>query len=392
MAAKPNDEGGFSVEGVAEGPCKGLQRGVVCDLDEAARSVDDVVRKLRGIVGEVGSSFVVNVNGSHLEGQNAQGFVPIYPRTRQITREDVLHVINHSRQLMPSPEREQVLAIPREFRVDGQKGVSKPIGMSGGRLEVVTHIVTAQTTHLQNIEKVLQMTGNKVEQIVAQPIASGLGVATQQEMDLGCAVVDIGGGTTSVAVFANGAIAYSSVIPVGSQAVTSDLSKLLKTAPEEAERLKVEHGSAMSARVADDETVEVVQLGQTGPRHLQRRVLCEIIESRVKEIALLVKQQIEKSGLNGVLPGGVILTGGGCQLPDTVALFEQVLKHMAGRIGVPQVGGALAKQVARPTMAAVAGLAAYVLASEDEEIAPASGIESWKVKIRTLKALFSNRI
>ncbi|MBI3721017.1 MAG: cell division protein FtsA, partial [Fimbriimonas ginsengisoli] len=319
--------------------------------------------------------------GSHLEGVNAQGFVPIYPRSRTITREDVLQVINHSRQVVLPPDREQIEAIPREFRIDGQRGIQRPIGMSGGRLEVVTYLVTGQTTHLQNVEKAVSMAGRQVEQMVLQPLASGLGVLTAEELDLGVVVADVGGGTTDVAVFSGGSIAFSASLPIGGQLVTSDLSKLLKTSPDEAERLKTEAGCALARLVGEKESVTVTQLGQAEARPLQRRVLCEIIESRMREIAKMVWQQIERSGLNGMLPGGIVLTGGGSRLSGSADLFGDVLKNMRVRVGEPDVDG---KAHGGYSFATAVGLARYALDSFEDELVPASGVTDWKQKIRTL--------
>lgn len=392
LAAKADADGNVHFMGFAEEPCKGLSRGVVTDLDAAAEAVQLAVRRVRTMADEEPGPLTVNINGSHLDGTNAQGFVPIYPKSRPITREDVLHVINHSRQLLPSPDREQIQALPREFRLDGQKGIQKPVGMNGGRLEVVTHIVTAQTTHIQNIDKAVGMAGFKVKELIASPLASAAGVATDQELDLGCAVIDIGAGTTSVAVFVGGAIAFTSVIPVGSAAISSDLSKLLKTTPDEAESLKLRFGGALAAMAAPEETVEVLQLGQTQSRHLARKVLCEIIESRVREVAMLVRQQIEKSGLIASLPSGLILTGGGSQLPGITRLFESVIKHMNVRTAQPEAPGQFEKQLADPRLAVAVGLAKNSLEMDEEDISPASGMEHLRVKIRTLKALFSSKI
>ena len=198
LAAMDDREGGFDLQGLAVAECKGVKRGVVTDLEETARAIDAAIRRVEQQTGSPVSSVLATVNGTHLEGHNAMGFVPIYPRSRQISREDVLQVINHSRQFMIPPDREMVQALPREFRIDGERGVQRPIGMNGSKLEVTTYIVTGQTTHIQNLEKVVSMTGRKVDQMIVAPLASGLGVLTPDEIELGAAVVDIGEGTTDV--------------------------------------------------------------------------------------------------------------------------------------------------------------------------------------------------
>ena len=390
LATQLDEHGEASAKAATDVPCKGLTRGVISDIDLAAHAIDDVMRRIRTTTHEAPSHLTVSINGSHIESINAQGFVPIYPRSRMITREDVLHVINHSRQVMPLPDREQVMAIPREFRVDGTK-VARPVGMSGGRLEVVTHIVMAQSAHLQNVEKAVQMAGYKVDEVIVQPAASGLGVTSEQDRELGCAVADIGGGCTTLSVYQGGALAYSCVLPVGSALVTSDLSKLLKTSIEEAERLKTTSGVAHARSSESMGSVEVLQIGQSQSRHLDRKVLCEIIESRMREIATLVKQQIEKSGLNGLLPGGLIITGGGSRLIGTDELFGSVIPHMQIRVARPKMPGTYASRVNQPEWAGLVGMARHVLQKEEDEIEPASTVENIKVKMRSLKALFSTK-
>jgi cell division protein FtsA len=382
LAAEPDGAGGLEIRGFATCDCRGLRRGIVNDLEETAAAIDNVIRRVQQMAGEDIQSLVVGISGTHVEGINAQGFVPIYPRSRVIQREDVLQVINHSRQLMISPDREQIQALPREFRIDGQRGIRHPIGMNGSKLEVVTYIVTGQTTHIQNIEKAVGMAGKRVEQMVLQPLASGISVLTEEEMDLGTAVVDIGGGTTDVAVFTGGSIAYSATVPVAGLLVTSDLSKLLKTTPEEAERLKLESGNAYPKLVAETDSVSVMQLGQTQYRPLQRRVLVEIIESRTRELAMMVKQQIEKSGMMGMLPGGIVLTGGGSLLPGTERLFGEILKHVHVRSGEPHVEGPHSPTMNQAGMATVAGLARFAIQFADDELAPAES-GNWKDRIRT---------
>lgn len=382
LCAESDGAGGVDVRAVGVAECKGLRRGVVSDLEETASAIQSAIRKAQTLAGEEITSLIVSIGGTHVEGLNAQGFVPIYPRSRAISREDVLQVINHSRQHMIPPDREQIQALPREFRIDGQRGIRKPIGMNGSKLEVVTYIVTGQTTHIQNIEKAVSMAGKRIDQMVLQPLASGVAVLTDEEMELGTAVVDIGGGTTDIGVFAGGSVAFSATVPVAGLLVTSDLSKLLKTTPEEAERLKLDSGYSLSKGVTDDESVSVMQLGQTQFRPLQRRVMVEIIESRMRELATMVKQQIEKSGMVGMLPGGVVLTGGGSHLPGTDKLFADVLKHLRVRVAEPEIAGNSAAILNQPGMATAVGLAKFALQFVDDELAPADN-GSWKDRIRT---------
>lgn len=391
LAVQTGEDGAYRAVAAASVACKGLHKGVITDLDATAEGIDAVVRRIRETATlPEDVEVAVNVGGAHLESVNSRGIVPIYPATRGITREDVYRVINHSRQIVIPPDREQIQAIPREFWVDGQKGITKPVGMIGGKLEVVTHIVIGRAAPIQSVEQVLQMNGLRARYVVPGPIASALGVLTPEEVELGAACADIGGGVTNVAIFAGGAVVFVAAIPVGGGLVTSDLNKLLKTSPEEAERLKTAHGAATSTGIEPAEVVEVHQMGHPHPRPMQRKVLCEIIESRMREIALLVRQQIERSGLAGLLPGGLVLTGGGSLLPRTQELFEAHVPHHRARLGIPRERCARGVSVDEPEWAAAVGLARFALDQEDE-LVRADSTGGWKDRIRSLRALFGGR-
>jgi cell division protein FtsA len=390
LAAMDDGEGGIDLQGLAVAECKGVKRGVVTDLEETSRAIDAAVRRVEQQVGSKIDTVVASISGTHLEGHNAMGFVPIYPRSRQISREDVLQVINHSRQFVIPPDREMIQALPREFKIDGQRGIQRPIGMNGSKLEVTTYIVTGQTTHIQNIEKAVSMTGRKVDQTVVAALSCGLGVLTADEIELGCVVVDIGEGITDIGVFQGGSISFSSSIPIGSGLVTSDISKLLRTSPEEAERIKVFHANALAAGVSENDSVEITQLGHPEPRALQRKVLCEITESRMRELAVMVRQQIEKSGLYAVLPGGVVLTGGGSLLSGTDKLFTEVLKHLRVRRAEPKLYGGHGMDTDRAGLATVAGTARFALQCFEDELGPVSG-GGLKATIRSIFSLISGK-
>ncbi len=390
LAAMDDGEGGFDLQGLAVAECKGMRRGVVNDLEETSRAIDAAVRRVEQQIGSKVDSVLATLSGSHLEGHNAMGFVPIYPRSRQISREDVLQVINHSRQFMIPPDREMIQALPREFKIDGQRGIQRPIGMNGSKLEVTTYIVTGQSTHIQNIEKAVAMTGRKVDQMMVGSLASGLAVLTPDEIELGSVVVDIGEGVTDVGVFQGGSICYSASIPIGGGLVTSDISKLLRTSPEEAERLKVFHGFALASGVDERESVEVHQLGHPEARALQRKVLCEITESRMRELAVMVRQQIEKSGQYAVLPGGVVLTGGGSLLNGTDKLFTDVLKHLRVRKAEPKLYGGHGMDTDRAGLASATGAAKFGIQCFEDELGPASG-GGIKATIRSIFSLISGK-
>jgi len=387
LMATPDGAGGIRIVGAAEVECRGVRKGAIADLEESARAIDGACRRVQQEAGRDIDAVVVGIGGRHLEAVEARGYVPIYPRTRSITRDDVLQVVNHSRQVVLPPDREQIMALPREFKIDGQSGIQKPVGMVGSRLEVSTFLATAETAQIQNLERALAMTGRKAAMLVPQPLASGLGVLRPEEIELSSAVVDIGAGGTQIAVFVNGSIVYAAYVPVGSGHVSSDISKLLKTSPEEAERLK-HLGAAVAEDVRGGDMVEVMQIGQIQARPLDRRVLCEIIESRMKELATMVRQQLERSGHFATLPGGIAMTGGGSLLEGAVKQFETVMGHHRVRLGVPE---GLGKQVHSPSLAAAAGLARFALDEDDDELTTASANGKWSHKVRTLWSMLSGK-
>jgi cell division protein FtsA len=391
LVASADEHQEACVEAVAIVEGRGVRRGVVNDLEAASSVADAAIRACEEQLGSPIERVTVGISGASVEGLTAQGFVPIYPRSRSITREDVLQVINHSRQIMLPPDREMIHALPREFRVDGQRGVQRPVGMSGGKLEVSTYVVTGPSPQIQNLDQTVSNGGRKVDQYILSGMASGLGVLSMEDMDAGTVVVDIGGGKTDIAIFAGGALTYSACLPIAGGLVTSDISKLLRTSPEEAERLKCSYGAAVAGLVGDQDAVEVHQIGQSEPRPLQRKVLCEIIESRMRELAMMVRQQVEKSGSLGLLPGGIVLTGGGSALAASDKLFEEVLKHSRVRTMEPILGNGNAVPEARMGLSAAMGMARFALQGGDEEFAPASGGDGIRDRIRTIWSILSGR-
>lgn len=382
---------GLETLGAAQAESRGIRRGVVVDASAASDSIDAAIKRVHQSAAIDISSVVVGLGGPHVHTANSQGYLPIFPKGRTITREDALQVINHSRQVGIPAGSEQLQAFPKEFVIDGEAGVCAPIGRTGGSLEVMTHIVAAESSFLQNIERAVALAGKHVEQMVLRSLASGLAVLSSDEMEKGVAVADIGGGTGEIAVFQEGSIVHSGSVPIGGQLVTSDLTKLLKVSPEEGERLKLHHGACVADLALEEETVDVLQLGHTHPRSMHRRVLCEIIESRMRELALMVRQEIGRSGLFGELPAGLVLTGGGSLIPGTAALFEEVMPGIRMRTGEPHLSGPKAEIVNNAAMAACVGLALFIARSYDDELSPVSGAGDWKDRIRTFWSLVSGR-
>lgn len=386
VSARLEEKSGFSVQALSTAPCSGLKKGLITDSDAVAEAVRAAVTQVVDIVGEGSDELIVSIGGSHVEGMTVQGLKPIVPRGRTITYQDVLEVINHSRSIVLPAEREQIQALPRSFKVDAVRDVQKPIGMTAGKLEVVTYLVTGLISAVQSLNDSITQAGYHIEQMVFAPLAAGIGVLTQNEMELGAIVVDIGAGTTDVGVFSNGSIAYAVSLPVSSTNITNDISQLLKTSLDEAERLKISCASAYSKAVSQTDTVDVLQLGQVQSRPLQKMVLSEIVEARMKEIALMVKAHVEQSGLYESVSGGVVLTGGGARLQGADKVFEEHLGGMKVRLAEPQLPGSMGAQYGT---AVAVGLAGFALQCYDE-LSPAPGSD-WKDRVKSLFSMINGR-
>ncbi|MDH7602004.1 MAG: cell division protein FtsA [Armatimonadota bacterium] len=349
----------IDIIGVGLTPSEGLKKGVVVDLDATTESIRAAVEKTQRMAGSVTiKSAVVSVTGEHISSLNSRGVVAITNPDREIRLADVERVIEASKVIVLPPEREIIHAIPRGFVVDGQDGISDPVGMSATRLEVETHIVTGSTVFLDNIVKCVHRAGLVVDGTVLESIAASEAVVLDSEKQLGVALVDIGGGTTDIAVFAGGEVYYTSVIPVGGNHVTNDIAVGLRTSREEAERIKIAFGAAEMDLVGPEDTFEVTPLGADSPMELPREVLVKITEPRMQEILHMVRMEISKSGQLDMLPAGIVLTGGSSLMPGTVELAKKTLNPSV-RIGVPRDVGALSDTVASPIYSAAVGLIKY---------------------------------
>jgi cell division protein FtsA len=383
MAASLEDGGELRCDALAEVACRGIRRGEVEDLEETARAAGVALDRLGKEVGHHAEEVVVNISGYRLHSEITQGLLMVSPPGRLIRREDVLQVVTSSRQMSLEAGWDQVMAAPLAFRIDGGRGISDPIGRPARRLQATTSVVIGPESNLKALEGALERIGRRAEMMVVQGMASGLGSLTPKEMEDGALIVDIGQSTTTFAAFFDGAMTSTAVLGAGAGHVTSDLAELLKTSPDEAERLKMEHGSAMSDGVREEDVVTIRQKGSGEERPLQRRILCEIIESRMEEIAEWAAEQAEEISRK---PSTLVLTGGGSLMPKTAQLFGEVIGVRA-RLAKPKVSGAYSSRLNRPQASALLGMAKYVLEHEADEFEPASGADSWRERIRTLKSL-----
>lgn len=367
VIADVNDKLETRVVAVGTAPGGGLKGGTVVDLEETAQSVVQSVRRAEQMANRKISDVTISVTGRHITGENSHGLVPILPPGRAITREDVNRVITNSKQIPLPGDRELIHAIPRAFIVDGQDGVVRPFGMSGERLEVDTFLVSGQLNHIQNLERCVLRAQIEVESVVHSPIASGLAVLSKGEMDSGTVVVDLGAGTTGIAGFVNGSIAFTGVIPIGANHATMDLSNLLRTTPEEAERLKREEATCDSDPVPPDATVQVQRIGETKPMLFKRKVMAQIVEARIRETLSMVRDVVEGSGFANQIAGGYLFTGGGSALRGLPDFARQVLGDVPIRLASPKPLGGLSDMIAGPEHATAVGLVKYSLKMREEE-------------------------
>lgn len=360
LIAEVTDDMRVNIIGVGLAPSKGLRKGTVVDIEQASESIVQAVEQAEHMAGRRIESVFVGITGEHIRSLNSKGMIAVTSPTREISREDVERVMESSRTVVLTPDREIIHAIPRGYIVDGQNGIRHPEGMSGSRLEVETHIIHGSSTFLQNVSKCVHRAQLQINALVVEPIATAEAVLTEAERNLGVALADIGGGTTDVAVFTDGEIYYTGVIPIGGNHVTNDISMGLRTPPEESERVKLQYACALKEMVGDDEVVSHRPMGSNEERKVPARVLAEIVEPRMRELFELVYEEIKRSGAAGMLPGGLVLSGGGSLMRGVADLAREVT-DMPVRVGRPMNIGGLADKVDSPVFATGVGLLLYGL-------------------------------
>ncbi len=356
IVAEQDADGGVHFTGVGASPSVGVRKGVVVDLDATTHAIAEAVDKAERMAGVRIAAATVAVSGEHLASQNCRGVVAVARADHEIAEPDVSRVVEAARMAaIPASDREIIHLLPRDFVIDGQDGVKHPVGMYGSRLEVEAHIVTGATTLLANLLKSVQHADLEAEDLVLEPLASGEAVLSQAERDLGVVLIDIGGGTTSMGIFAGGGLCHAAVLPVGGNHITSDVAVGLRTPIAEAEKLKVHHGCAAAAAAADGETIEAIHIGTRAPRTVPRRLLAEIIEPRVAEILGMIRSQLRRSGYARLVPAGVVATGGSALLAGLGETIAERL-DLPARIGVPDVSGSMGDTVGSPIYATGVGL------------------------------------
>jgi cell division protein FtsA len=353
LVAELGADGRLEVLGMGSHESKGLKKGVVVNIEATVAAIQRALEEAELMADCKISSAFVGIAGSHIRSFNSTGMVAV--KEREVTALDVERAVDTAR-AVNIPTDQQILHVLRqEFIIDGQEDVREPIGMSGVRLEVKVHIVTGAVSAAQNIIKCVRRCGIEVSDLILQPLASSRAVLAEDEKDLGVCLLDIGGGTTDIAIFTHGAIRHTAVIPVAGDQITNDIAMALRTPTSDAESIKIRHGVALRQLADPNQMIEVPGIGERGSRSLSRQTLAEVIEPRVEELYSLVQQVLRDSGFEELLSSGVVLTGGSSAMQGMVELGEEIF-HMPVRIGVPRYAGGLAEVVRTPRYATAVGL------------------------------------
>jgi len=377
----------LNIIGVGQHPSQGLRRGVVINIDKTVESIRRAVEQAELLCGHEITKVYAGIAGDHIRSINSKGVIAVSSKDKIISEEDVERVINAAKAIALPMDREILHVLPQEYIVDDQDGIKNPVRIAGVRLEAEVHIITAAAASAQNIVQCITEAGYDVADIVLEPYASSLSVLNQDERDLGVCIIDIGGGTTDLAMFFDGSIRYTSVLGLGGHHVTSDLSQGLRTSIEQAEEVKKKYGVAMESLITQDELIKVPGVGGRAPREISRSVLAAIIQPRMEEMFALAAREMEKSDVYDSMGAGVVLTGGASIIPGAAELAERIM-GMPVRIGLPIVDGGLIETVHSPIYATGVGLIYYGLKhGEDKQF---KGNVTFGNILKRMKDIFEN--
>ena len=358
VVAEMKEGGKVDVVGLGSSPSRGLRKDVVVNLDATVEAVKAAIEEAEMMAGVSVDSALVGIAGSHIRSFNSRGVVAVAGKDRTVTKHDYQRVLDAAQAVSIPPDREMIHVLAQEYVLDEQPGISQPVGMTGSRLEANVHIVTAATTSLQNLVTCVNRAGVEVRDTVLEQLATAETVLSQDERELGVALIDVGGGTTELAVFEKGSLWHTAVLPVGGEHFTNDLAVGLRTPIPDAERLKKKYGCALSTLVVEEEAIEVPSVGGRPPRLLSRQVMAEILQPRAEEVFTLLHEEVKRAGFDRLLNAGVVLVGGGALLPGMAEVAEQVF-DVPVRIGQPGGVGGLADPSIGPPYAAAIGLALF---------------------------------
>lgn len=345
--------GEIEIIGIGSCRSRGLKKGVVVNIESTVHSIQRAIEEAELMAGCEIHSVYAGIAGSHIRSLNSHGIVAI--RDNEVSASDVDRVIDAARAVAIPADQKMLHILPQEFIIDSQEGIKEPIGMSGVRLEAKVHMVTGAVSAAQNIIKCVRRCGLEVDDIILEQLASSYAVLTEDEKDLGVCLVDIGGGTTDIAVFVDGSIHHTAVIPIAGDQVTNDIAVALRTPTQHAEDIKVRYACALTQLANQDETIEVPSVGDRPARRLARQTLAEVVEPRYEELFTLVRSELQRSGYEDLIAAGIVLTGGSSKMEGVIELAEEIF-HMPVRVGVPQYVTGLSDVVKNPIYATGVGL------------------------------------
>ncbi|KGD65466.1 cell division protein FtsA [Alcanivorax nanhaiticus] len=360
-------DGTMEIVGIGSQPSRGMKKGVVVDIEATVRSIQRAVEEAELMAGCHIHTVYAGIAGSHVRSLNSHGIVAI--RDREVAQADIDRVIDAAQAVAIPADQKTLHVLPQEYVVDNQEGVREPIGMSGVRLEAKVHLVTCAVNAAQNIEKCVRRCNLEVDDIILEQLASAHAVLTEDERELGVCIVDIGGGTTDIAIFTEGAIRHTANIPIAGDQVTNDIAMALRTPKQHADEIKIKYACALTQLAGADETIKVPSVGDRPPRTLSRQNLAEVVEPRYDELFTLVQAEIRRSGYEDLIPGGIVLTGGSSKIEGAVDLAEEIF-HMPVRLGSPQGISGLTDVVKNPIYSTAVGLLLYGQRMEKEGGSP----------------------
>lgn len=346
-------ENQLEIIGIGSHPARGMKKGVVVNIESTVQSIQRAVEEAELMAGCQIHSVFAGIAGSHIRSLNSHGTVAI--RDKEVTQGDIDRVLDAARAVHFPGDQQLLHVLPQEYIIDNQEGIREPVGMSGVRLEAKVHLITGAVSAAQNISKCIERCGLVVDGIILEQMASSYSVLDQDEKELGVCIVDIGGGTTDIAVFIDGAIRHTAVIPIAGDQVTNDIAVALRTPTQHAEEIKIKYACALKQLARADETIEVPSVGERPARQLARQTLVEVVEPRYEELLMLVQEELRRSGFEEMLAAGVVLTGGSSKVEGLIELAEEVF-HLPVRLGVPQHVGGLVEVVRNPIHATGVGL------------------------------------
>ncbi|OUS41446.1 cell division protein FtsA [Oleispira antarctica] len=365
IVGEMTEDGGVEIVGLGSHPSRGMKKGVVVNIESTVQSIQRAVEEAELMAGCRIHSVYAGIAGSHIQSMNSHGMVAI--KDREVTYGDIERVIEAAKAVQLHGENRILHVLPQEYSIDTQEGIKEPIGMSGVRLEAKVHMVTGAMNAAQNIERCVQRCGLETDDIILEQLASSYAVLTEDEKELGVCLVDIGGGTTDIAIFTDGAIRHTAVIPIAGDQVTNDIAMALRTPTQHAEDIKIKYACALTQLAKEDETIKVPSVGERPARDLSRMALAEVVEPRYDELFTLIQAELRRSGYEDLVAAGIVLTGGTSKMEGVVELAEEIF-HMPVRLARPIGVSGLTDVINNPIYATAVGLLQYAAMQQNDPI------------------------